>query len=490
MKGKVKIQGSYLAELEKAETVFDMVAICYDMLIRKLDNPIVFISKYMDEYTAVNNPNIELLKKFSDEMADLLENYSKSTFQNKKQIIIDKMQHMELLTFGQKKENILSVIFSLLSVIDSMVPMWNLFDMRDHQPLNKGDSLKKYIVFPAKEGIHEDLIRVIGRERKTTSGIDENLNNIIVLDRSKLPKKSEVPKLNYLERRSQNRETIRLAMIVGIDGKHFTAEPIIGSAEKITYIEDLQGMMGEMICQKMHKAIEDGAEFVILPEFCASPQILTMIKSRLKEWKKDKTVHTDLIAVFPGSTWTDENDNVQFLLDAEGRNLGSYYKTTPFRKKKENVGYTITEALAHPGYRSTFLYVNGLGYVLPATCRDVIDGTYTDYYVKKFTPTLLIVPAWSSSGRSFEKPLTRYAADHFTNSVFCNGCGALVRQSTVLGGAAVLGKKVTVTAGVYESVKRPPNCTKPCNRMCTYMLEMKLSPTNAGVQGRISQSVI
>ena len=492
---KVTVEDRHLTKLKKAETVFDMAAICYDILTQELDNPVGFISKYVDEYIdekkVESNPNITQLTEFADDVADSLEEYPKSTFQEKKQGIIDKIQRMELEAFGQKNENILSVVFTLLSAIDSVIPMWNLIQWGDRQPLNKGDSLGKYIVYPTGECIHEELIQKIGRERKTVPGIDENLNNLIILDRMKFPRKAELPKLSYLERKSEDEKEIKIAIIAGIDGQHFTTKRTVGSREQIVYKEEMQEQTGKLICQKMYRAIENGAEFIVLPEFCTSNEILNMIKTKLGEWKRDKYLQSKLIAVFPGSTWTEENDNVQFLLDASGRIIGQYYKSVPFRKRKkdkENKGYEITEALEHLGYRSTFLYVNGLGYVLPATCRDVIDGVYTDYYVEKFTPTLLIVPAWSASGGSFEKPLKQYAADYFTNSVFCNGCGALRKQSTIIGGATAIGKKKTAAAGVYAPIKKPVECVRPCDTMCSYMLQIKLSPDNIDMENRITTS--
>lgn len=336
---KVTVEDRYLTKLKKAETVFDMAAICYDILTQELDNPVGFISKYVDEYIdekkVESNPNIALLTEFADDVADSLEEYPKSAFQEKKQGIIDKMQRMELETFGQKSENILSVVFTLLSAIDSVIPRWNLIQWGDRQPLNKGDSLGKYIVYPTGECIHEELIQKIGRERKTTPGIDENLNNLIILDRKKLPRKAELPKLSYLERKSEDEKGIKIAIIAGIDGQHFTTKRTVGSREQIAYKEEIQEQTGELICQKMYRAIENGAEFIVLPEFCTSNEILSMIKIKLGEWKKDKDLESKLIAVFPGSTWTDENDNVQFLLDAGGRIIGQYYKSVPFRKRKK-----------------------------------------------------------------------------------------------------------------------------------------------------------
>lgn len=489
MGGKVKIKNKYLLKISDAETVFDMVAICYDILTKELDNQAGFISQYVDGYAGdemvESNPNIERLTEFSDDVAELLEDYPQSTFQEKKFRIIEMMKEIELNIFHQRNENMLSVLFSLLSAIDSVVPMWNLIQIGDRKPLNKGESLSKYIVYPVGASIHEDLIQAIGRERKTIPGIDENLNHLIILDRNKLPKKAELPKLNYLERKDKGNKIVKIAIIVGMDGQHFTVKHAIGSGHKIVYTEGMQEQIGQLIWPKMYKAIKNGAEFIVLPEFCSSKKILGMIKDKLEEWERDSTLHSNLIAVFPGSTWTDENDNVQFLLDARGRNIGEYYKTVPFRKRKARMGYEITEALAHPGYRCTVLYVNGLGYVLPATCRDVIDAAYTDYYVQKFTPTLLMVPAWSTSGRSFERPLKQYAENYFTSSVFCNGCGAMRQQATIIGGASVIGKKKTVASGVYSSVKKPLYCVRPCDGMCTYMLEIEMSPDNIGMQNRI-----
>lgn len=491
---RVRIERDYISRLMQTETIFDMAAVCYEILNEELDNQTMFVSKYLDTYNGKeknvkNNPNIGLLTRFFDEVSALLQDYPKSTFEKKKQIILNKMQQIELWGFEKRKENMLTIVFTLLSAIDSAVPLWKVIEMEDRQALNKGNSQKRYFVYPVGRGMDEDLIYAIGRERKATAGIDENLTNLIILDRSRLPRNAGQPKLNYLSRKA-NGKIIRVAIIAGMDGGHFTTLPLSGSSEGITYIEEKQEQVGNLICRQMHAAIEKGAEFIILPEFCGSEEILKIIRTKLKEWKQDGTMHSKLIAVFPGSTWVRDNDNVQYLLDACGRDIGQHYKNAPFRKRKEGVGYEITEALTHPGLRSTLLYINNLGYVLPATCRDVIDGTYTDYYVEKFTPTLLMVPAWSSSGGSFEKPLKRYSADYFTNSVFCNGCGALRRNSTIIGGASVIGRKKTTAAGVYLAIKKRENCTNPCSNMCTYMLNIGLSWENTGTEGRITYQLV
>lgn len=495
----IKVGEEYIRQVADSETVFDMAAICYKILEDEISNPIKFISEYMDESIlhGVGNPNYQKLRKFSDKVCERLERYSELEFPNQRSYIIALLEELILEPFQKDTENQLSVIYTLLSTIDSMVPFWNGLRIAERTPLNRGKSRNTHFVYLAAERLlHEKLILKIGRERKGSADFGEGFSHLLFLKKEMLPKKAQAPEVCFLPCRKRNRHfCLKIAMITGVKGSHFKTLWDVGTSKVIEYIEGAQEKTAKSLWRKMEMAIRQGAEFIILPEFSVSEEILKYIKKKLAERKKKENIPSDLIAVFPGSTWItskkNEHDNVQIILDAWGTEIGRYYKNAPFRKKSNSrKGYESSEGMSNPGLYTSIFEVEGVGYVLPATCRDVIDGGYTDYLVRKFCPTLLMIPAWSSSGSSFERPLKAYAADYFSNSVFCNGCGALSGNASIVGGAAVLGKKGTVAVGQFETVKKPDlwkeNCGKECDRYCGYLLEINFDPAKMDQKDRIS----
>lgn len=494
----MNVEQKYINKIAAAETVFDMAVICYKILEDEIPHPVAFISQYIDESDEngalkFDNPNYCILRSFSDQVSEELEKYSEFDFLKQKNDIVNLMKGVSLDVFLEEKENQLSVVFTLLSTIDSLIPSWSKKGIIGREALNRGKSRKNYFVYPAcGECIHEALIQEIGRERKREDDIGETLNNLLFIKKEKLPKGAMPPEICLLSRKkTEDPLHIKVAVITGLQGDHFKISRIHGSARVIEYVQKAQSELAGRIWRKMRAAIRSGAEFIILPEFCVSEEILEHIKRELSEWKQKEDESSNLVAVFPGSTWVDTNDNVQFILNAWGKEIGQYYKNTPFRKRKRGVGgYQSCESLTHPGYRTSLLRIDGLGYILPATCRDVIDGIYTGYFVSRFHPSFIFVPAWSASGSSFEQPLKRYAMDYYTNSILCNGCGALKRKTSVVGGAVIPTKNKTAAAGYFRAIRQTEamaeGCAKRCDKLCSYMLEMDFGDNNANARSRVS----
>lgn len=494
----MNVEQKYINKIADAESLFDMAVICYKILEDEIPNPVAFISQYIDEsdekgHQEFENPNYRKLRSFSNRVSEKLEKYSEFDFLTQKNDIVNLMKGIFLSNFLEEKENQLSVIFTLLSTIDSLVPFWNKNDIMGRDSLNRGKSRKNYFVYLAcEECIHDALIQEIGRERKREGDFGETLNNLLFIKKEKLPKGAMAPEVCLLSRKNSNDPShMKIAVITGILGDHFKIKRIHGSTRVIEYVPEVQYELAERIWRKMRTAIKNGAEFVILPEFCVSEEILSYIKRELLEWKQKEKESSNLIAVFPGSTWIDTNDNVQFILNAWGKEIGQYYKNTPFRKRKSGAGgYLSCEGLTYPGYRTSLLRIEKVGYILPATCRDVIDGEYTSYFISKFHPSFLFVPAWSTSGHSFEQPLKRFAMDYYTNSILCNGCGALKQKTSVVGGAVIPTKNKTVAAGYFREIKQTATmakgCVKGCDKLCSYMLEIDFGCGSTSASSRIS----
>lgn len=475
---------AYIEKIEAAESVFDMAVICYKILADKIEDPVAFISKYVDESEEgvsleYGNPNYKSLRFFAEKVSDRLEKYSELDFPRQKSDIVNWIKELSLEAFLEEEKNQLSVVFTLLSVIDGLVPLWTERGIKGKGPLNQGKSKEDcYAYLTCRKSIHEPLIQKIGRERKANGDFGETLDNLLFIRKEELPKGSMPPEICSLTRKNvEFPSCVTIAVLTGLSGCHFKQKRTYGSTRIIEYIQEIQTDLAEKIWKKVQKAIKKGAEFIILPEFCVSEEIRKYISERLLSYKLNESEKSKLIAVFPGSTWIETNDNVQFIMDAWGREKGQYYKNTPFRKrKKDESGYQFCEGLTHPGYRTSLLRIEGLGYILPATCRDVIDGPYTCYYVSRFHPAFLFVPAWSTSGQAFVQPLKRYAMDYYTNSVLCNGCGALKKKTSIAGGAVIPAKDKTVASGHFKEIKmtqtQSEGCAKECDKLCSYMLKI------------------
>lgn len=496
----MKVGQTYIKKIAAAESVFDMAVICYKMLEDEIENPIVFISQYIDESDmeanpGCGNPNFKLLQSFSEQVGERLEKYSELDFPQQKNDIVDWMRALSLEAFLEEGKNQLSVVFTLLSTIDSLIPVWTgrgIITM-GKTPLNRGKSGRFYYAYlTCRKCIHDVYVQNIGRERRANGDFGETLDNLLFIKKAELPRKAMPPEVYFLTRGEMDSPScVTVAIITGLSGYHFKITRTYGSTRIIEYIPESQMELAEKVWEKMRKAIENGAEFIILPEFCASKEMIGLISEKLLAYKSNEKVKSKLIAVFPGSTWTETNDNVQFILDAWGRGKGQYYKNTPYRKRKEGVnGYQFCEGLTNPGYRTSLLCIEGLGYILPATCRDVIDGSYTGYFASRFHPAFLFVPAWSTSGRAFVQPLKRYAMDYYTSSVLCNACGALKRKTSIVGGAVMPVKDKTVASGYFREIKMSEasakGCTGECDKLCSYLLKIDYADNDVAARNSIS----
>lgn len=495
----MKVSEKYIEQIACSETIFDMAAVCYKILEEEISNPVLFISQYIDEGIedseslgcVKRNTNNILLRDFADKLSVLLEEYSQCDFLQRKQQILEWIREVKLEVFLADIENQLSVVFTLLSVIDSLVPHWDRRRMAGQSALNIGKSRESYLVYmAASENIHDEMMRKIGRERKSEGDFGETLNNLLFIKREVIPEKGKIPEVCMLSRTNRSKKyCVKVAVITGVTGEHFKAVKSVGSTKIIEYKEGMQKKVSHCLWNKMKTAIRQGAEFIVFPEFCVSEEILTYIMRELAAWKKTRET-SDLVAVFLGTTWIRGNDNVLYILDAWGRRIGIHYKNTLYRKKnKEGKGYEIAEGIANPGYCTSLLWIDEIGYVLPAICRDVIDSEYTRCLVKKFKPAFLMVPAWSGSGSSFIQPLEEYAADYYINSVLCNGCGALKGNADIVGGSAIPGKRGTVPRGNFKAIKKPVgqkgSCIENCGEYCGYMLEMDFTPENISPAKRV-----
>jgi len=113
---------------------------------------------------------------------------------------------------------------------------------------------------------------------------------------------------------------------------------------------------------------------------------------------------------------------------------------------------------------------------LPAICRDVIDGVYTEKLIKTLLPVFIMIAAWSSSVASFEVRQREYACKYFTSTVLCNACGAVDAKKDKIGNGSIVVKKDTIADCNIRSIQRY-SCEGGCCKegVCLYIMEYTFS---------------
>lgn len=506
------IRLSLIEIIRKSKTVFDLAAECFGLLDENILNQTDFISRYMDEYPdredieAGNeyreNPNIHSLKEFQRKIIELFETYSTSNYEYRKGEVIKEVRSLRLERYGDLIQNQLTIVFSLLTALDCVADKWEKYRIRSNLgPLNSEPENAPYLVyFQQGRTISHELTVAIGRNRSSASGFVDALEGFRFLKRSAIYRGVGIPQIlcvqSSVKRKGDvpERYKLRVAVIPGIKNDFWKEKQLGGSRVAVEYIHTADQIFAQNLMNRLGQAISAGAEFIVLPEYSISEDTLEMLKKTLVRWRVQPGLRNSrLTAVFAGSTWhPNKNDNVMYVLDAWGQELGKYYKYSPFRKpvrgaRKDGVTtvYQICEGLEHPGDVCNLFSVEDVGCFLPAICRDVIDGNYTDMLIRTFLPDMLINTAWSPSGKSFLSHYKGYAEHYFVNSILCNGCGALGRSAKIIAAVTMLDKQGSVTSGDTRTMQRDAGECKMCQSMCGFIVELDFAPEKLQHKERI-----
>lgn len=250
----------------------------------------------------------------------------------------------------------------------------------------------------------------------------------------------------------------------------------VGSSFVIDYSQHSQTCFSQQIVQSVESAISMKSNLIVLPEFTVSPEIYTSIKNQIKMIRKKQKSLTDLMLVFAGSTWTEDNNNVMRILDSWGEEVGEYYKYTPYTKRKKGkCGFEECESLRTPGKCCDVLAIEGIGFFLPAICRDMIDGEYTLELAKILLPAFTIISAWSSSVASFVPRQKELANKYFVSSVLANACASVDKRTLRIGHGSIVHKSGTIAGEDIRDIERD-NCISKCmSEGCFYILDYDFS---------------
>lgn len=473
--------------LSETDNIYDLVGNCFGLLCENIDNHQAFIGEYIsigNKRKGKNNPNYEKLQIFSNNIMKLLQDYKPSKYEKIRNNILREVEELELDPYQEHKKNCLTVIYSILSAIDACAMEWNTKWMhRELGPLDRQGKTCYRVYFSPRETIHREYIDEIKRNRISDSGFFESFESFRFVDEEGWSQKIGTPRIKFIsipehiKGKLREEKKLKIAVIPAPEEKNFSFDEVKGAGIRVKYYQPQNSLLINKICEGVEIAIQEGAHMIMLPEYVVEPAIYEAIRSCLVKTRSNLEKKDYLLALFAGSTWTEDDNNKMSILDAEGNLLGEYYKYSPFVKKdKRTHSYECYEALSNPGKKCDLIAIEDIGVILPAICRDVIDGVYTEKLIKTLLPVFIMIAAWSSSVASFEVRQREYACKYFTSTVLCNACGAVDAKKDKIGNGSIVVKKDTIADCNIRSIQRY-SCEGGCCKegVCLYIMEYTFS---------------
>lgn len=527
------LQSSFVDDLLHAEDEYEVMALCYNKLLEYTqDSDVLFVAKIEHlekdrefEPFAQEFENLrQILISYSQEI-NVHFNLDGTGFDIFKNRLID-----ELSSFQCPEQIDISrwfpvCLFYVLDALDGYISK-NIGLVRDKYrtfgPLNQGRSKTNCLVYfheqesflsvsyAEKDG-HGEFRRPLRETR-----IGNLFHAVLLIPREQIP---IVPRIapvflnDYCKESLSESKKLKIVSIpyIGFDTFSFSFHDAC-TTDLCTFGQHPKGLFhidyGEQaeddvqrIISLLQFAINRNANIIVFPEYIMSPKMLKGIEDHLK--RLDSAQKPSLFLVLAGTCyhWANEKgNNILHILNANGIEIGSYYKHSPFLEQSEEKihgallqskseprtkrsYFEVCEILSEPGKECTLIDVDIIGRILPAICRDVISG-HTESLSNLFMPSFLIVPAWSRSVSSFDPRFSILADTIHTISLLCNCCNAVEGTSKKATGTIVVPRKQgTAMAAFRQKIIRKRNCTLPClnHGGCIEQIEISFVESNPQV---------
>lgn len=521
----MNLQDDFIDALNQSIDEYELVAVCYRELLRyKKDTDNIFITRIGHlaedpEYKMYATQFEEFRENilFSTKKMNVNDYDAGSGFEDFKMNLIE--QFNKFLCPEMLSENICIpiCIFYTLEAMDSYVEnnLEQVFDTyKSCGPLNKGESNKDCLLYlqektsffsnayEGKEGFRKPM---------RSARIGAMFHSFLLLEKNRL---FHIPQINPIFIKEsckgaliQKRIKIVAIPYIGYDTFRFCSFNSVGDCKSneitgpfyVDYIPEYEEDNIKKIIELLDTAIRKEANIVVFPEFIMSEGMKNAIKRHL--FQMPVQCKKNLMLVFMGTyyQWNKGNcqgNNILYVFNANGNEVGSYFKYSPFLVQSEEKihGVKISsskesnlpkrrqycqkcEILSNPGEKCTLFDLVGIGRILPAICRDVIDGEFTLFLANIFMPSLLIVPAWSKSINSFDARLISLADTIHTSALVCNCCNAVDPRKKVIGRFYMPAKKRTYMNAEVIDLCRNGDCKKECkeNNGCMFEIEIDFS---------------
>lgn len=464
--------------ITEPDNIYDLAGNCFGVLCETVSNPALFISAYLSEGKAgSSNPNLGLLNQFSESVMTETISFRPSRYDEFAEYITTMIGRMRLQKYLDEKMNELTVIYFLLAGIDAGARSWESHKFfPGFGPLDRINKTGYRVYYSSHDTLHSDYTEKIGRDRMQVSDFSAQFETFRFINTKKWLLGENVPQIIYVPydrtdlRRREHK--LRVAVIPGFNEKNFEFSGTKGSGYRVDYYGINQEVIRKKITKSVERVLNAGCDIIVMPEYITSPEVYRAIQRQIKKSCRDRRMEKMPLLTFSGSGWTKDDNNVLKILDAAGDEIGSYYKYSPYtRKRKGKYGYEMYESLSDPGKCCDLIAVEGWGTLLPAICRDVIDGKYTEEIAKLLLPFLVIISAWSPSVRSFEERQKELANRYFISSILANACSAVRKDARKIGNAGIIHKNDTVAGILFEDICRD-NCSSSCaGCTCAYIVE-------------------
>lgn len=515
----MKIREKFYTELCEASSEYDIVAICYAEILRFVeDTEINFVTQYIDRLDDDLKYNhyyfmFESFRKFAINIAkdQLLQ---LGGFDPKKfcELLFPRMKSIIDSLEADFEKGFPICLFYIISALDyiigeeqkefEMYSFWN----QSCGPLNSGASLEKSVVYLQNNNnfLSPSLETQYFRKPLYQNRIGNQFSDVLLFRRSYIKERfSAIPKIKRIRCNPLYREQIETRKYFRIASVPFIGYPTIAfhnlkdpqpcaegdtpeGSFYVEYPEKMEEKNLTNILLLLELAIEKEANIIVFPEYVVSERVLKGMKEYLSGLDRNRRKQLNL--VFAGTMYKreehDKGDNILTILNAFGSEVGRYYKYSPFLirntkgsekavpksdgKTNKRKYIICSEILSNPGKECTLIDVDTIGRILPAICRDVIDGVYTKNLVEMFLPSLLIISAWSKSISRFESELCHFADTVLTSSLLCDCCNAVKREDiTKPIGLYCLPEKVdNKMDSKPHKIIRDVNCWKNCEQKC------------------------
>ncbi len=304
--------------LAEADNIFDLVGICFGLLCDNVQNQQAFTSTYFDQGEGDEcNPNIDVLNKFSEDVMETLKGYTPSKYIIFIQKVFELVSKIELQSYMKKKENQLTIIYCILSAIDSAAGIWERYWMSNTLgPLDRQYKTKYRVYFNLTKTIHRDFIDGIGRNRVVASDFFEQFENFRFINADRWKDSIDVPQIKYLHLNKVWKQKncvinkLKIAVIPVSVNKNFKDKKVGNNRFVIEYSGYDQEALAARIGLAVKTAINLGSNIIVLPEYVVSQEIFSSIQQQVKNCHKKMSSSMDLMLVFAGSAWMEEQNNV------------------------------------------------------------------------------------------------------------------------------------------------------------------------------------
>lgn len=481
-------------ELNHFDSIYDLVAYCYDYLINLLaDKQSVFISAYIweNDKSEENNPNLESLHFMVQGIKDLLLKHVREgdLFEDYCGELCDfiKKYETELLPFGEHEAlNHAAVPFFVIKGMELYAEDMKCISAHKRAPLNEYYQKNCYVYLNEPCKWMSDIAE--NADYGLTIAANEIRNEIkgfIFLEKREIGNTYGVPNMSTLSKEETFLNGLLAGRVIKIAVIPFSRAKMLefptkrGAAFVVEYNAWYRKEAKTRALKLLEAAIDYGANIIIFPEYMCSPDIQEAIAQTLRSINEASPERlTNLLVVVAGSAWTQDFNNVSQIYSYSGVLLGKQYKYSAFSKEKN-----MMEGLTDPGKATTMIKIPKIGLLQTGICRDISEAAFARQLARIFSPAFLLIPAWSTSiNRGFKMQLQSIISEnHTTNAVLCNCCEAFSGKSfrKEIGMIVTPHKKLTVVAGKEKAICRDAAICDNCLESgCIFLCQLDFSSEN------------